>query len=111
MRKNWTTEEVKYLQENVGHIKVSTISQNLNRSEQSILQKMKRLRISNTRAQIGLLTVGELSKLLEIERNIVCGWIHNHGLKCIQKTTRGSKKFWFVDPIDFWRWAENNKKR
>ncbi|GAE30514.1 hypothetical protein [Halalkalibacter hemicellulosilyticus] len=111
MRRNWTIEEVTYLEENVGKFQVSTIARNLNRSEQSVLLKMKRLGIANTKAQFGLITVGELSKLLKIERNIVCGWVRNHGLKCIQKSTRSSKKFWFVNPMDFWSWAEQNKRK
>jgi hypothetical protein len=111
MKRNWTIEEVNYLQDSVGHIQVLTIAQNLNRSEQSVQLKMKRLGIANTKAQFGLITVGELSNLLKIERNIVCGWIRNHGLNCVLKTTRSSRKFWFVNPIDFWSWAEQNKHK
>ncbi len=110
-RRNWTAEETEYLQDCVGQIKVSTIALNLNRSEQSVLLKMKRLGIGNTKEKTGYLTVGELAKLLRIERNIVCGWIRNHGLECTQKITRNTKKYWFVDPIDFWDWAEDHKEK
>jgi hypothetical protein len=67
---------------------------------------MSRVGLSNTKNQFGQLTVGELSQLLKVERKTVCGWIMNYGLKSVKKTTRTTKKFSFVDPKDFWQWAD-----
>ncbi|MBM7662971.1 IS30 family transposase [Bacillus mesophilus] len=111
MRRNWTLDEINFLEENVGHIKISSIAQKLNRSEQAVILKLNRIGLSNTKEQFGQLTVGELSRLIKVERKTVCGWIKNYGLKSIKKTTRATKKFSFVDPKDFWKWAEENRER
>ncbi|WP_456275214.1 DNA-binding protein [Bacillus sp. AK128] len=111
MRRNWSVEEIAFLEDYVGKIKIQTIAQKLNRSEQSVILKMNRLGLSNTKEQFGQLTIGELSRLLNIERKTVCGWVNNYGLKSTQKTTRSTKKFWFVDPKDFWKWAEQHKHK
>jgi hypothetical protein len=111
LKRYWTEEEIQYLEENVGKIKVSTIAQNLNRTENAVLVKMKRLGLSNTKEQLGLLTIGGLAKLLKVDPNTVRGWVKNHGLPCHKKVTRNQKRFYFIDPTDFWIWAEKHKEK
>ncbi|WP_209124905.1 helix-turn-helix domain-containing protein [Alkalihalobacillus sp. BA299] len=110
-RKNWTEEEIYFLLENVGTIKLTTIAQKLNRSEHSILCKMKRLGISNTKEQTGLLTTCELEDLLQVDRSTIRRWITEHGLKSIKKTTRSKKKFHLINTSDFWSWAYQNREK
>ncbi|KAA0549964.1 helix-turn-helix domain-containing protein [Bacillus sp. BGMRC 2118] len=111
MKRFWTSHEINILKDNVGTLKISTLARKLNRSEQSVLLKMKRLGIANTKEQNGLLTVGRLASILKVDRNTVCCWIRNHGLKCIKKVSRSKKAFWFIENSDFWNWAEQNKQR
>jgi hypothetical protein len=111
MRKQWTKEEIEFLQENIGRYKLSTIASMLGRTENSVLLKMKRLGISNTKEQIGMYTLGELAQLLGVDRNIVQGWVERHGLKAICKTPRLKRKFYFVDAEEFWKWAKKNKEK
>lgn len=111
MRREWDTEEIGYLKEYLGFHKVTTIAKNLDRTYESVRVKMNRLGLSNTKLQTGLVTIGELSQLLRVERNIIKGWVEKHGLPCIKKVTRKSKSFYFVDPSDFWKWAEIHKEK
>lgn len=111
MRKEWTTAEINYLEENIGSCKLTTIAKKMNRSCDSVVMKMNRLSLSNTKMQTGLITLGELARHLKIDRNTVKGWVQNHGLLCTKKITRLSKKFYLVDPYDFWKWAEMNKDK
>ncbi|XQY92622.1 DNA topoisomerase [Metabacillus sp. HB246100] len=58
---------------------------NLNRSEESVLQKVKRLKLAFTRDNLGLLTVGELARLIPVDRNTVCLWIEKIWFKRYEK--------------------------
>lgn len=111
MRKEWTDEEVEFLKENVGKYKLPTLASMLGRTEVSVLSKMKRLGISNTKEHIGLYTIGELARLLDVDRKTVQGWVERHGLRVVRKVTRFKKHFYFVDTKDFWDWAKENKEK
>ena len=39
---------------------------------------MKRLGLSNTKLQTGFLTIGELAKVLKVDRNTIRWWIKRH---------------------------------
>lgn len=95
----------------MGLYKLTTIAQNLNRSYESVRVKMTRLYLSNTKVQTGYLTFHELATLLKVDRNTVKGWAENYNLPYIKKATRTSKYFYFVDPADFWEWAELHKDK
>ncbi|MGV3463663.1 MAG: DNA-binding protein [Heyndrickxia sp.] len=110
-RRNWTEEEIRFLKENVGRIKIETIAQKLNRTEGSIINKMKRLGIAYTKNQTGLLSTHQLAALLSIDRNTIIGWMKRHGLKYIKKVTRTTKSFYFIDPKEFWKWAGRNREK
>jgi hypothetical protein len=111
MRRNWTSQEIAYVRENVGFQKIPTIARNLERTPTSVELKIKRLGLSNTKSFTGQLTVHELANLLGIDPKSVKLWIDHHGLKCTKKVTRNTKKFYFVKPEDFWNWSYQNKER
>jgi len=111
VRREWRKDEINYLKECIGFQKITTIAKNLDRSYESVRLKMNRLGISNTKAQTGFVTMGELAKILKIERNTIRGWAKNHGLPCMKRVVRRSKSFYFIDPIDFWNWAEMHKEK
>ncbi len=109
--KPWKNDEINYLLENAGFVKISTIAKILNRPMNGVTIKMKQLNISNTKNQIGLLTMGELAQLINVDRKTVENWCHNHNLPYTKKKTRIKKTFYFVDPIDFWEWAYFHQDR
>lgn len=111
MRQEWNNEEIEYLKEHIGFRKISIIAQNMGRSYESVRIKMNRLGMSNTKSQTGLVTMGELAKLLKVERNTIKGWVERHGLSCMKKITRNSKRFYLIHPSDFWKWAETHKEK
>ena len=110
-RKVWTKEEIKYLKENLGRLKVSTIADNLGRTYDAVKVKMTRLGLSNTKAFTGMVTIGELASILKVDRNTVLGWVQRHNLKCTAKVTRKSKRFYCISQDDFWYWARYNKDK
>ncbi|MBO1514004.1 DNA-binding protein [Metabacillus bambusae] len=110
-RRKWTEEEIDFLKDNVGNMKLATLSKKLNRTEGSIQNKLKRLSIFNTKAQTGYLTTYELANLLQKDPKSVRGWITKHGLKSTIKTTHSSRQFSFIHPEDFWKWAESHKEK
>ncbi|MGM0876484.1 MAG: DNA-binding protein [Bacillota bacterium] len=110
-RRNWTEEEIDFLKDNVGKMKIETISKKLNRSEPSIQNKLKRLGISNTKAQTGYLTTYELANLVQKDATSIRGWITRHGLKSTKKITHSLRQFHFIHPEDFWKWASDNREK
>ena len=111
MRKEWNIEEIDYLKEHIGVQKIPIIAQSMGRTYDSLIVKMNRLGLSNTKSQTGYLTLGELAKLLKVERNTLLGWVNRHGLPCMKKITRQSKRFYLICPSDFWKWAKMNKEK
>lgn len=108
----WTNKEIEYLKEHIGTYKITTIASNINRSYDSVVAKLHRLGLSsNTKMYTGLLTLGELSNILKVDRNTVKNWAENYGLPSIKRTTRRLKNFYFIDPTDFWLWSEKNKEK
>lgn len=111
MRKVWSDDELLFLEDTIGMYKVSTIAQKLERSYESVRVKITRLKMSNTRQHTGLVTIGELAAILKVDRATVRGWTKKHGLPYTPKITRQSRKFYFIDPLDFWNWAALHKEK
>lgn len=109
MAKKWTEEEVRLLKEEVGTRPLSAFAKQLNRSETAISLKLKKLGIGSTKKAAGLLTAGELAAALHIDRKIVHHWIRLHSLPATSRITCHKRKFCFIDPCDFWKWAGQHK--
>ncbi|PLS19425.1 DNA-binding protein [Bacillus sp. M6-12] len=107
----WSCEENEFLLEHVGVLKVETIAKKLNRPVGGVLKQMRLLNISITRKQTGLLTMGELAKLLGVDRKTVENWCHNHDLSFTKKKTRQIKTYYFIDSLQFWQWAYEHQER
>lgn len=111
MRREWKIDEIVYLEEHIGVYKIETIAKKMGRSLNSVVMKINRLGLANTKKQTGLITIGELARHLKVDRNTVKGWVQNHELPCTKKITRYNKRFYFIDPLDFWKWAEVHKDK
>ncbi len=111
MRKLWNQKEIDYLRENIGTQKISTIANNMNRSYESVRVKITRLGLSNTKLQLGYCTAGELASILNIDRSTIRLWMREYGLPYKNKVTREVKNFYFIEPSDFWNWAELHKEK
>lgn len=111
MRRNWTREEEAYLAQQAGMTRIDSIAKKLDRTVISVELKMKRMGIANTRDQVGLMTMGELARLLGVDRNTVKHWADRYGLQYQKRKTKREKTFYFVDTNDFWDWAFKYKDK
>lgn len=112
MRKNWSLEEVEFLKEYVGLRDIDSLAKRLGRSTASVLCKLKRLKLGNTKEQSGYLTRGRLAALLGVDRNVVKYWCERYSLPFkTKKTNKSSRIFYLVDPIVFWEWANKNREK
>lgn len=109
-RRWWTEEEISYLEESVGRIKIPTIANKLNRTPKAVTLKMKKLGINNTKLESGMITANELATACNVDFNVVNGWM-KAGLKSSPRVTRTSMRFYFIDIENFWDWAADNKSR
>ncbi|RSK28650.1 DNA-binding protein [Bacillus sp. HMF5848] len=107
----WTEKEIDYIKEHVGKIKISTMAKNLNRSEDAVILKLKRLGLGNMREQSGDITLGELARILKVDRNTVVNWQQRHGLPTTARVVRLKRKYHYVSVSEFWQWAEKNKDK
>lgn len=108
----WRQHEVEYLSENWGKYKVSTLAKQLQRPENGIVLKAKRLGLGPSNEGQGLINANQLSIALGVDRHCITDyWIAKCGLKAIRKATKESYKFWLIDIKDFWKWAEANQEK
>ncbi|WP_257985089.1 helix-turn-helix domain-containing protein [Bacillus sp. T33-2] len=88
------------------------IAEKLGRNPKSLEMTLIRKRgTSSTIDSTGMITAGELAKVMGVDRNTVIGWTSRHGLPFKKKVTRYKKTFTFIDINEFWAWAELNRQR
>ncbi|MGN7300532.1 DNA-binding protein [Ferdinandcohnia sp. SAFN-114] len=111
MSKVYSKEEIEFLKQNVGFMKLTTIAKKLNRPFNSVSIKVNRLGIGDTRTQTGMITLGELAKILFVDRKTIENWVVRHELPCVKQITRQHKQYYFIKPGEFWEWAKKNKEK
>ncbi|CAM3923193.1 DNA-binding protein [Mesobacillus thioparans] len=107
----YAPEDIQLIKEQLGSHSLSTIARRLNRSMTALEVKITRLGLSHTKSYTGMITAGELARILKIDRNSVMQWILNHELDSQQRITRNKKKFTFINIDDFWAWAKSNRHK
>lgn len=108
----WKPHEINFLEENWGKYKVSTLAKQLQRPENGVLLKAKRLGLGPSKEGQGLLNANQLASALGVDRHAITDyWIAKCGLKAVRKATRAIYKFWLIDIKDFWKWAEDNQDK
>ncbi|RSD25152.1 helix-turn-helix domain-containing protein [Mesobacillus subterraneus] len=107
----YAPEDIQLIKDQLGSQSLSTIAKRLNRSIVALEVKITRLGLSHTKSYTGMLTAGELAKILNVDRNTVMQWILNHELDSYQRITRNKKRFTFINIDDFWSWAEHNRHK
>jgi hypothetical protein len=108
----WMQEEINFLEENWGKRKVSTLSKQLNRSENGIVLKAKRLGLGPSKENQGLLNANQLAVALGVDRHAITDyWIEKCGLRAVRKVTKELFKFWSINIDDFWKWAKDNQDK
>ena len=87
MRREWTDKEVKYLNNRYLKQSVETTAKRLNRSIPS---------------------VKTLAKCFHSDIRVILRWIDKFDLPC-KKVELDNQTRYSIDPVEFWKWAENHK--
>lgn len=107
--KRWTPEEDAFLKEKIGKLSIKRMAQKLNRTPIAVRARIYNLGLGRTAEASGLLTVSRLAKSLNVDKSIVDRWVNSKGLKTIKRVTSMKQRVNLIDPVEFWKWAEQNK--
>lgn len=110
MYKKWNNIEEKKLRAMVGSAPLQVIAQKLGRNIGGVERKLEKLGISTKDAQEDI-TAYQLATLLNVDSHSVLLWVNKHGLPHNRKITKFVKENIFINPEEFWKWAEKNRHR
>lgn len=110
MRKEWTTEEVTYLQEKWGAYSIKAIAKHLDRSINSIKLKARRIGLSDPTLHFDGITISQLALALNIDYKIIKNWIKSYGMPAKTKVFAQKQRVWVITYKEFWNWAESNRQ-
>ena len=105
MRRQWTEEEVEYLEKNYEKRGVDYIAKKLNRTPQSIKRKAQKLRYNAYLCED--LYLKTVAKCFNSDSLVINRWIKlGLSYKIVQ---RGQSTCKLISANNFWKWAEQNK--
>lgn len=108
--RNWTKDEIEYLEDKWGTVSIKGISSILGKSINAIKLKAQRLGFESNMESSEYITVNQFSKAIGVSYNTIRDvWIKND-FPVIYKIFAKSQKVKVVDIQKFWKWAEQNKK-
>lgn len=110
-RRIWTKEDLEYLENKFGTSTVKTIAKHLQKSEDAIIIKAKRLGLGGITVASELLNANQLASAIGVDRKTIHRWIDKEGLKAAKKILAKEKAFWRISINEFWKWAENNQEQ
>ena len=110
-RREWTKEEVEYLDERWGQVSLNGICKKLNRSINSVKLKAQRMGLTNPAEHFDGLTMHQLSIAIGTPYTTMKTWIKTHGFPARRKVFCKELEVWVVRYDEFWNWAEKNKSR
>lgn len=110
--RNWTPEEVEYLEENWGDKTVKAIAKKLNRTETAITEKKNRLHLGRHTDQDPRVPLNQILVIIYGERG---RWNASKTEQLLKNNIPyhmhrvNERKFRVVDMREFWPWAEEHK--
>lgn len=108
--KNWSKEELDYLQENWGSVSIKGISNKLGRSINAVKCRAFRLGLTDTRLHFDGITINQLMVALDKTYSAVNSWINNYGMPVRKKLFAKEMRVKVISYEDFWKWAESHKE-
>lgn len=107
--RNWTPDEIQFLEDKWGQLNLKTIASTLNRSPESIKRKAANLGLGSFLTAGGYVTLNQLFLAIGMCRSGHSNeyWI-NRGLP-VKYKAKNKRKYIVVYLEDFWNWAEKNK--
>lgn len=107
--KNWTNEELIYLQDRWGSVSLKGIAKNIDRSVEAVRIKAQRIGLGDARTHYDGITINQLSFALNVSYSTVKTWIEKHHFPVKHKLFAVEEKVSVVTYHDFWEWAEQHK--
>lgn len=112
MAGNWSKDEVEYLKENWGNVRIETIMEHMNeRTRESVKVKATRLGLKGAKTNGSkYITANQASKILGVDRHKILRWIKEKRLKAKFQTITRKAKFWCIEYEYFIKWLEDNQQ-
>lgn len=108
-RGKWTKEEIEYLEENFGLKTVKAIARKLNRSEDAVIIKAKRIGLGGITETTNSINATQLANAIGTDSKTVIRWINKKGLKAKKLVMAKERIYWRITLINFWDWAKENQ--
>lgn len=110
--REWTKEEIEYLEEKWGYVGIERISSKLGRTKTAIRIKAKRLKLGGATVTGEFVTAFQAARLLGIDRHVVAdNWITNLGLKATKQNRTGNRLMWYIKLSELLEWLRANQDR
>ena len=110
-QRNWTKQELSYLQNNWGAISITGIANHLNRSVNAVKIKAVRMGLGSFLQSGDYITLNQLMLAITgapVHRYIIKSWVQERGLPVhYQKRGEFSVRVVYIDK--FWAWAKKNR--
>lgn len=107
--RNWTEKEKLFLKSNWGYKSVPSIAKTLNRAENGIIIKAKRMKLGSPYTSGEFLNASQIAKLLLVDTHTITDyWIEKCKLKASHKAMRKTFKMWLVSFDNLVEWLKNN---
>lgn len=108
--KNWTQEELDYLQDNWGAVSVQGIAKKFGRSIEAVKLKARKLGLGDPTLYFDGITVNQLMQALNKTYNTIYRWVENYGMPVKEKLFVKEMRVKIIAYDDFWKWAEGHKE-
>ena len=111
INRSWTKEETEYLKEKWGTVSIPIMSKKLDRTENAIRLKARRLGMNSFLESGEYITLNTLFGVMGIDNGGYkkISWIRNRNFPVHTKRVSNKKVVRIVKMEEFWKWAEANK--
>lgn len=107
--KNWTSDELAYLEDKWGSTSIKAIAKRLGRSVEGVKLKAQREGLTDARFLYDGITVNQLSFALKKSYSTLKNWIKRYDFPAKGKVFAQTERVLVVKYEDFWDWAEQHQ--
>ncbi|MGN2336837.1 hypothetical protein ACTFIN_01755 [Clostridium cagae] len=109
-KSGWSKKDVAFLEDNFGIKSVKTLAKCLNRTEDAVIIKAKRLGLGGINQSSELLTLRDIYRAVGADMKTVKIWIRKYGLIASKRTLSKEKAYWRISLNNFWKWAKEHQE-
>lgn len=112
MKKKWTKEELEYLENNWGNVRMKTLESKLNRTNEAIKIKATRLGLGGAKTNGSLyITASQAAKILGVDRKTVLRKIKNGEIQAKYQNIAPYQKWYCIKFEHFLEWLKENQDK